>query len=355
MEDLHQLGLVLIRWLQATFPQWEGFFRAVSALGSEEFFLVALPLVYWTLNKRLGRQLGVLFFLSFSLNVLLKQAFRQPRPFWLDESVGLERTPGYGLPSGHVQNATVLYLLFAAWLRRPRQGGHGGPPQQGARSGWWVWLLAVVSVMLVGLSRTYLGSHFIFDTFAGLLIGSLILLLFAIWQRRVARPFGRRILGQRLLLALLIPLLFAAVFVGLRLALGPPDLSVAWSSFVPEAELNSITDMTTAVAATLGFFTGILFESSRVRFRHDGPAGKRVLRYLLGVIVAIAIWRGLGVLFPSDPLWLALPLRFLRYALLTFWASFLAPLLFVRLRLAAADPAPQIHVGMRSDLLGEEQ
>jgi membrane-associated phospholipid phosphatase len=338
MDDLYQLGLVLIRWLQTTFPKWEDFLRAVSALGTEEFFLVALPLVYWTVNKRLGRQLGVLFFLSISLNALLKQAFHQPRPFWLDESVGLQRTAGYGFPSGHVQNSTGLYLLCAASLRRR-----------------WAWLLAVLSVVLMGLSRIYLGSHFVFDTFASLLIGLLLLLLFAFWQRRVARPFGRRILGQRLLLALLVPLLFAVVFVGLRLALGPPDLSVAWSSFIPEAELTSITDMTTAVAATFGFLTGILFESSRVRFRHDGTATIRILRYLLGIVVAIAIWRGLGILFPRDPLWLALPLRFLRYALLAFWASFLAPLLFVRLHLAGADPAPQIHVGMRSDLLGDDQ
>jgi hypothetical protein len=46
----------------------------------------------------------------------------------------------------------------------------------------------------------------------------------------------------------------------------------------------------------------------------------------------------LGQLFPDDPLWLALPLRLLRYALLTLWVTYYAPWVFVKIKIAQAKP-----------------
>ena len=108
--------------------------------------------------------------------------------------------------------------------------------------------------------------------------------------------------------------------------------------------LSSKTEMATAVGALLGFSIGIVLESARVRFRSDGPLGKRAARYILGIIVTVVIWRGLGILFPDDPLWLAIPLRIFRYALVGLWASYYAPVVFVRLGLADADPQPKINL-----------
>ena len=65
------------------------------------------------------------------------------------------------------------------------------------------------------------------------------------------------------------------------------------------------------------------------------------IRCLPGTAV---IWLGLGAVFPDDPLWLAIPLRILRYFLATLWMSYYAPALFVRLRLAAASPESEIKL-----------
>ncbi|MDX1413182.1 MAG: phosphatase PAP2 family protein, partial [Candidatus Promineifilaceae bacterium] len=132
MDALYVIGLEFIIWLQESFPQLESFFQLISELGNEEFYLAVLPLIYWTINKRLGKQLGFMFFVVVGINTILKQAFRTPRPFWIDESVGLADTGGYGIPSGHVQYATVLYLLIAGWIRR-----------------FWIWLLAVVLIVIM--------------------------------------------------------------------------------------------------------------------------------------------------------------------------------------------------------------
>ena len=68
--------------------------------------------------------------------------------------------------------------------------------------------------------------------------------------------------------------------------------------------------------------------------------------FLLGMAVAVAIWAGLGQVFPDDPLWLALPLRLLRYALLTLWVTYYAPWVFVKIRLAKATPDPGINLSL---------
>ena len=327
MDSLYVFGLEIIVWLQESYPQLESFFKLISQMGSEEFYLAVLPIIYWTIDKRLGRQLGFVFFITVGLNTILKQAFRGPRPFWIAPEVGLADTGGYGIPSGHTQYATVIYLMVAARVKK-----------------FWVWLIALIMILIMSISRVYLGQHFIHDVIAGFIVGLFILAGYFIWQRYFATRFSKRILGQKVLVAILVTAIMALLYVVTLLLIGAPDLSVPWAEFIPEAELSTITEMATAVGALLGFGIGIILESSRVRFQADGPLSKKIGRYLVGIIVTVIIWQGLGTIFPRDPLWLAIPLRIFRYALVTLWASYLAPMTFVRLHLADADPQPQINL-----------
>jgi membrane-associated phospholipid phosphatase len=327
MEELYQLSLALVTWLQESAPQLLGVMTLISAMGEEQFFLVALPVIYWCVDKRLGRQLGYIFLLSALINNASKNMFRQPRPFWLDPAVQLGEAEGYGLPSGHVQNTTAVFLLLAGWSRRA-----------------WVWLLVLVYIGLMALSRFYLGVHFLQDLAAGFVIGLLVLIFYLLWQHLFAARFGNQILGRRMLVMVLVPTVLAAVYVGVMLLLGPPDADVPWASFIPAAELNAREDVVSTVAGLFGFGIGIIMESSRIRFQAGGAVWKRVIRYVIGIAVAVGIWAGLRAVFPAEPEWIALPLRFLRYLLLLLWVTYFAPWVFVRLRLAAADPESEVRV-----------
>lgn len=327
MDAVLEFGLETTRWLQTNYPQLAGFFIVITSLGEEEFFLAAMPLIYWCINKRLGKGLGVIFFVSIAFNSLLKHAFRGPRPFWLDESLELFEAGGYGVPSGHTQYAATLYLVIAAWLHRG-----------------WAWILAIVMVILMGLSRIFLGVHFVHDVVAGAVVGLLIVLAYFLWKRYADESFRKRILGQRMLAMIMLPVVLALIYVGVLFIIGEPNLDVAWAAYIPAAELDSYASMATAVGTLLGFGVGILLEGSRVRFRADGPLGKRAARYVLGIAVTVGLWLGLGLVFPDEPLWLGLPLRVLRYGLVTLWAGYYAPMMFVRLRLADADPPPEISM-----------
>lgn len=93
------------------------------------------------------------------LNVLLKYAFRRARPRFDDPLVTLTT---YGFPSGHTVAATLLYGTVAAFV-------------VWAVPSWRVRVLAVLSavfvIVLVALSRVYLGAHYLSDVLAAVAAG----------------------------------------------------------------------------------------------------------------------------------------------------------------------------------------
>ena len=93
------------------------------------------------------------------LNVLLKNMFGRARPGWADPSMALV-DPGF--PSGHTMMATIIYGFMAIYL------------MPGIASWWWRFLIATITillVLLVALSRMYLGAHFLSDVLAAMAAG----------------------------------------------------------------------------------------------------------------------------------------------------------------------------------------
>jgi len=114
------------------------------------------------------------------LNVLLKQVFQRARPTFDDPLVMLST---YSFPSGHTSGATLFYGVLAAYLICSARSG-----LLRVLSG----LLALVMIALVGLSRIYLGAHYLSDVLAAVAVGcawlALTLTIVAPWH---ARPFYR--------------------------------------------------------------------------------------------------------------------------------------------------------------------
>lgn len=153
-----------VRALQEGLPGLHGFFLLITQLGSEQAYVVLLALYYWLVDPSSGRRLGLLLGLNFALNSLLKQALDLPRPYQLDPSLAsaeaVETGTGPGFPSGHAQGAALFWGYLA--LRHPRR---------------WLLVLSPLLVVLVSLSRVYLGVHFPLDVLGGVAIGLGVLLL----------------------------------------------------------------------------------------------------------------------------------------------------------------------------------
>jgi undecaprenyl-diphosphatase len=94
------------------------------------------------------------------LNLVLKAAFDRPRPELFDW-----RTPYAGqssFPSGHAMTAVVVYWTLAYLISRFE-------PTRLLQL--LTWAFAAVVILLIGLSRLYLGVHYPSDVLAGFVIG----------------------------------------------------------------------------------------------------------------------------------------------------------------------------------------
>jgi undecaprenyl-diphosphatase len=111
------------------------------------------------------------------LNLLLKQLFGRARPGWADPLLALT-DPGF--PSGHTMMATIIYGFITIYFMTVISS--------------WPWRFVMVTatillVLMVALSRMYLGAHYLSDVLAAMAAGCawLVLCLTAVETMRRRR------------------------------------------------------------------------------------------------------------------------------------------------------------------------
>ncbi len=286
METIYTWGLELIHGVQAwRSPALDLTFRGITFLGNEGFYLLILPLLYWCIEARLGFRLGLLFFASGYLNLALKELLAQPRPADLEPGINLIKEGGYGLPSGHAQSAVVLWGFLAYAGRK-----------------LWLWAPAAALMALIGFSRIYLGVHFPTDVLGGWLIGAVLLGAAVLILHFAA---GKRLRLPRWLWLLAASLLAAGGIAVLR-----------------------SKDTVSMIAAFWGFVVGYLLLSGTAAADTAGGVWQRLFRFPAGLVVLLGLYLGLKALLPEEGQHLYLVFRFVRYALIGFWAGYGAPWLF---------------------------
>src|SRR3972149_10702793 len=110
MEAIWQGGIGVIVWLQQfRGPALDTLFNFFTLLGDEEFYLLLLPLLFWSVDFAWGTRVGFIFLLSAFVNSILKDGFAHPRPYELNPAVQIGDAEGYGLPSGHAQLSPAVW------------------------------------------------------------------------------------------------------------------------------------------------------------------------------------------------------------------------------------------------------
>ncbi len=153
------------------------------AFGDWHAALLVFPaglLVGWRFDRRAGLAVWVAGFISLA-NEGLKHAVGRPRPLPSELKILVEES-GSAFPSGHAFFATVFvgflaYLLFTR-LTNPL-----------ARVCSLVLLIALI--LLVGISRVYVGVHWPSDVIGGYVAGGFFLTLL-IWSYRRLSESGSR-------------------------------------------------------------------------------------------------------------------------------------------------------------------
>jgi undecaprenyl-diphosphatase len=301
LESLVPWGTEVVIWIQSLSNEWlDAIALFFTQLGYEEFYLLALPLIYWCVHKQIGIALGYISLLSPWVNDVFKYVLRIPRP--ADPQIEVLRPDPvpYSFPSGHAQNAMVNWGYMAYRFRNRV-----------------FWVVAVIAIAGIGLSRLVVGVHFPQDVIGGWLIGPLLLVAYVWLSPRVGRWLGAQEVRVQLVLAIVVPLVL--------IFLCPVDAEGHYPA------KNAITTM----SALVGFGIGLIMERAWVRFRVDGEWWRRGLRFLLGLIIVAVLYLGPRLILPEEMAYgVEAVLRFVRYVLVGWAGAFLAPWLFVQMRLA---------------------
>ncbi|MFC5788757.1 phosphatase PAP2 family protein [Agromyces tardus] len=152
-------------------PIGDFFAFGMDALGGGILGVFVVPVTITIILFAIRRPWAAFYFVvasiaSAGLVQLLKNLFGRARP--LDILV----TADFGsFPSGHVANAATIAVALGIIVPR-----------------LWVWVLGAVYTLLMAVSRTYLGAHWITDTIAGALIGvGVALLVWTVFAQKLER------------------------------------------------------------------------------------------------------------------------------------------------------------------------
>lgn len=134
------------------------FFRILSFFGELTVLLPVICIIYWCLNKTIAYYALFTFFTTGAIVQCAKITFRIPRPWIIDPAfspVGsaIETATGYSFPSGHVQSCSSVFLALGHWSEKKI-----------------LRILSWIIVVLVMLSRMYLGVHTPLDVVTSLII-----------------------------------------------------------------------------------------------------------------------------------------------------------------------------------------
>lgn len=154
-------------------PAWDVPAQLMNFVGGGIFGVLVLPLIIVGLLCLFRRFWAAIYFaaasvISAALVQLLKNVFGRPRP----EHILVMSDVG-SFPSGHVANAATMAVVLGFIFQRA-----------------WIWISGVVYVVLMMLSRTYLGAHWISDTVGGLVLGVAVAVI--LWA-----PLARRLYRER--------------------------------------------------------------------------------------------------------------------------------------------------------------
>ncbi len=279
------MELNFINWIQSfNTPFLDQFFIFVTMLGEEYFYIFVLSFFYWCVNKEGTRYFVMILTFSSVINGALKEIVDSSRPFQVESvrSLRTETAHGSSFPSGHTQTVTAFYGTFA--YRFKNIGGV---------------ILAAVIILLVALSRVYLGLH---------------------WPRDVV---GAIVMG------------ILSIVVMHKIIMLEEKKGIAWPFYAVSAVV--ITSMfflhsetyIKATGAFLGFMLGFLVEDHYVKFdvRADGFA--QIIKFVIGIILTLAIFEGLKFILPELILF-----TFFRYFMTIFFVVAVIPWIFVKLKLS---------------------
>ncbi len=275
-------------------PFLDTLFGTITRLGEETVAIALICTIFWCVSKEIAYGVGVSFFVSGMAVQTLKVSYRVPRPWVLDPGFNavesaIPSASGYSFPSGHTQTAGSLYGTLGLYSKKT-----------------WIKLVCIALVLLVGLSRMYLGVHTPADVVAGLAVSIVIsVFVWSLFNKVYGNPkYDICVSGVIAVIAVA-----AIVYV------------FSISSLI---DPGYIEDSCKTAGAALGFAVGYLIERRYINFDvKTEKAWQQAVKIVFGLAVAIGLKSGLKLILGGTALAGAL-----RYFILVMWVLVIYPIIF---------------------------
>lgn len=275
----------LIKWIQSFHSNWlDQFFILVTMLGEEYFYIAILSLIYWNIDKKTARFLVLILALSATVNGAIKEIVGHSRPIGEEgiRSIYVDTAEGTSFPSGHTQNATAFFGSAGLAAKSPV-----------------LWVIFSILILLVAISRLYLGVHWPLDVIAGIGFGVLSIIAGKFIFEKCERE------GEYWPYFVIFVLAIVSVFI------------LDSSAYIK------------AVSLLIGYLVGYFLEENFLQFDVRAPLLTQGFKYIIGLAITGVIFLGLKMILPIGLYWDGL-----RYFLTIFFVMYGAPALFMLLKLS---------------------
>ncbi len=139
---------------------WTGFFKVITHAGSVYFLILVVILLFMITRKKYYGFIGIICLIGAgAVNTVVKYIIRRDRPL----DVALISEMGYSFPSGHSMLSMAVFGLIIYFVIKYSKN-----------LAFKITMTSILSILilLIGLSRVYLGVHYFSDVLAGWLLGA---------------------------------------------------------------------------------------------------------------------------------------------------------------------------------------
>ena len=165
MEDIFEQEIIKIDHIGYEFISthflkdvYTPFIKIITNFGSAVYLgIFSIILIIFIKNKKIKILIPLNLIIVTFLNLLLKNIIQRPRP----SDISIIEEIGYSFPSGHSMVSMAFYGYFKNKVLK-----------------WLLISFISILIILIGLSRIYLGVHYTSDVVAGFLLAIAYLIIF---------------------------------------------------------------------------------------------------------------------------------------------------------------------------------